>query len=104
MEMKKIILSCLFVALTFGIGFAQDQKKQNQTISVCLDEMCNTCVNKINNYVAFEKGITKIKLDQPNNTAYITFNNEKTDTVKIRKAFEKAKMTVVKMQMTEEKK
>ena len=102
--MKKIILSCLFVALTFGMGFAQNQKKQqSQTVSVCLDEMCNTCVKKINNYVAFEKGVTKIKLDLPNNTAYITFN-EKTDTVKIRKAFEKTKMNVVKMQMTEEKK
>lgn len=102
--MKKTMTLCLILLLATGISFAQNKKEnKKQVVKVCLDEMCNHCVKKINSYVAFEKGITRIDLDQPNNIANITFNSNKTDTLKIRRAFEKAKMTVTKMELVTEK-
>ncbi|MFA6701652.1 MAG: cation transporter [Dysgonamonadaceae bacterium] len=93
--MKRVITVLMIVALSTGISFAQKKEKKNETAKFQLTEMCENCVKKINNYVAFEKGVTGVEYDRPNMAVAITYNPEKTDTTKLKKAFGKVKLDVV---------
>ncbi|MDD2552910.1 MAG: cation transporter, partial [Dysgonamonadaceae bacterium] len=68
-----------------------------------LDEMCQSCVNKIDKYIAFEKGITGLDINQDEMSVNVTYWANKTDTTKLKKAFTKVKLNVEEMKMVEEK-
>jgi len=87
----------LFIALYMGIGLSQTPKKQanKEVVKVKLDDMCDHCVKKIDSNIAFEKGVTALDYDRPNNTVNVTYRTDKTDTTKLRKAFEKVKLNVL---------
>jgi len=84
--MKKVITLLMIVAMSTSISFAQKKEKKNETAKFQLTEMCENCVKKINNYVAFEKGVTGVEYDRPNMAV---------DTTKLKKAFGKVKLDVV---------
>ena len=104
--MNKLVTLLVVFACTTSIGFAQKQKveKKKETVEIRLDEMCQSCVNKIDNYIAFEKGITALDIDQDNKSVNVTYWANKTDTTKLKKAFNKVKMNVEEMKIVEEKK
>ncbi|HQG07935.1 MAG: Heavy-metal-associated domain protein [Bacteroidetes bacterium ADurb.BinA261] len=87
----------MFIALYMGIGLSQTPKKQanKEVVKVKLDDMCDHCVKKIDSNIAFEKGVTALDYDRPNNTVNVTYRTDKTDTTKLRKAFEKVKLNVL---------
>lgn len=95
--MKRMSVLFLIFALTTGIGWAQTPKKQikKEVVKVKLDDMCDHCVKKIDSNIAFEKGVTALDYDRPNNTVNVTYRTDKTDTTKLRKAFEKVKLNVL---------
>jgi len=95
--MKKMSVLFLILVLTTGIGWAQTPKKQTkkEVVRVKLDDMCDHCVKKIDGNIAFEKGVTALDYDRPNNTVNVTYRTDKTDTTKLRKAFEKVKLNVL---------
>jgi Cu+-exporting ATPase len=103
--MKKITIVSLFFALSMGIGLSQTPKKQanKEVVKVKLDDMCDHCVKKIDSNIAFEKGVTALDYDQPNQTVNVTYRTDKTDTTKLRKAFERVKLNVISMEKAEEK-
>ncbi|OPZ11628.1 MAG: Heavy-metal-associated domain protein [Bacteroidetes bacterium ADurb.BinA261] len=95
--MKRMSVLFLILFLTTGIGWAQTPKKQTnkEVVKVKLDDMCDHCVKKIDSNIAFEKGVTALDYDRPNNTVNVTYRTDKTDTTKLRKAFEKVKLNVL---------
>ena len=104
--MKKMSVLFLILVLTTGIGWAQTPKKQTNkevvVVKVKLDDMCDHCVKKIDSNIAFEKGVTALDYDRPNNTVNVTYRTDKTDTTKLRKAFEKVKLNVLSIEKVKE--
>ena len=94
----------MFIALYMGIGLSQTPKKQanKEVVKVKLDDMCDHCVKKIDSNIAFEKGVTALDYDRPNNTVNVTYRTDKTDTTKLRKAFEKVKLNVLSIEKVKE--
>ncbi len=103
--MKKLTTLLVVFACITSMSFAQKPKKaekKKETVEIRLDDMCNSCVNKINSYIAFEKGITGLDINQDKMSVNVTYWSNKTDTTKLRKAFTKVKLNVEEMKMVEE--
>lgn len=105
--MKKLTTLFLIIAFSAGVGFAQKtgkQPKKQEVAQFRLDEdICPTCKRKIDNNIAFEKGVTDIVYGEDGSTVKVTFRTDRTDTLKLRKAFEKVKLNVIELKMTDEK-
>ncbi|MDR1742563.1 MAG: heavy-metal-associated domain-containing protein [Dysgonamonadaceae bacterium] len=106
--MKKIIALFTIIALTTGLGFAQkkDSKKLKlkETVEFRLDEeICSNCKRKIDNNIAFEKGVTNIVYGKDGNSVQVTYRADKTDTLKLRKAFDKVKLNVIESEIVTDK-
>ena len=102
--MKKLVALFTIIALTTGVGFAQkkDSKKAKprETVEFRLgEEICVNCKRKIDNNIAFETGVTGIVYGKDDNSVQITYRTDKTDTLKLRKAFDKVKLNVVESEM-----
>ena len=105
--MKKLITLLSVFACITSMSFAQKSKKaekKKETVEIRLDDMCSSCVNKINSYIAFEKGITALDINQDKGSVNVTYWANKTDTTKLRKAFTKVKLNIEEMKMVEEEK
>ena len=50
---------------------------------------CASCGKKVQENIAFEKGVKDLKVDVPSKQVTVTFNPAKTDTVKLKKAINK---------------
>lgn len=99
--MKKIILIFVACISLSGITFAQktqktDKKNNKETVEfvVTSEDICDNCVRKINNNIAFEKGVTGIDIDKEFNKVKITYRKDRTSPQKLKTAFSKIKMDV----------
>ncbi len=104
--MKKLVTLLIVFACMTSISYAKKPKveKKKETVEIRLDDMCNSCVNKINSYIAFEKGITALDINQDEMSVNVTYWANRTDTTKLKKAFTKVKLNVEEMKMVEEPK
>lgn len=50
---------------------------------------CANCGKKVQENIAFEKGVKDLKVDVQSKTVTVTFNDSKTDTLKLKKAINK---------------
>ena len=50
---------------------------------------CANCGRKVQENIAFEKGVKDLKVDVPGKTVTVVFNESKTDTLKLKKALNK---------------
>ncbi len=102
--MKKLVTLLVVFACMTSMGFAQKQKpeKKKETVEIRLDEMCQSCVKKIDNYIAFEKGVTALDINQEKMSVNVTYWANRTDTTKLKKAFTKVKLNVEEMKMVNE--
>ncbi|NDW18188.1 heavy-metal-associated domain-containing protein [Dysgonomonas sp. 216] len=91
--MKTKILTLVAVLLVaFGSALsAQNKKKKNdkQEVTFEVSMTCENCKKRIEKNIAFEKGVTDLKVDLPEKTVTIEYKENKTDSVKLRKAIEK---------------
>ena len=105
--MKKFTTLFILLALSASVGFAQKNQKQpkgKEIAQFTLDEdICPTCKRKIDTNIAFEKGVTDIAYGEDGSTVRITFRTDRTDTLKLRQAFEKVKLHVVELKLVKEK-
>ena len=104
--MKKLVTLLIVFACITSMGFAQKPKveKKKETVEIRLDEMCQNCVNKIDNFIAFEKGVTALDINKEKMSVNVTYWANKTDTTKLKNAFTKVKLNVEEMKMVEETK
>ena len=104
--MKKLVKLLVVFACITSMGFAQKPKveKKKETVEIRLDEMCQNCVNKIDNFIAFEKGVTALDINKEKMSVNVTYWANRTDTTKLKNAFTKVKLNVEEMKMVEETK
>lgn len=106
--MKKLIALFTVIALSTGIGFAQKQQKKEkkqEVVEFTLNEViCQNCKRKIDNNIAFEKGVTRITYGEDGSTVQVRYRTDRTDPEKLQTAFEKAKLEVVEVKPVEEAK
>lgn len=113
--MKKmfLILSFLLGVLTFvgqpvlaashGTAIEQqdkkkDDKKKNQTVTFKTSIHCKNCVKKMNDNLAFEKGVKDLKVSLDEKLVTITYDPAKTDETALAKAIEKLGYTAEKIE------
>ncbi len=104
--MKKLVTLLVVFACLTSMSYAQKPKveKKKETVEIRLDEMCQNCVNKIDKYIAFEKGVTALDINHDAMSVNVTYWANQTDTTKLKKAFTKVKLNVEEMKMVTEAK
>lgn len=58
-------------------------------VTFVTDIHCQKCAQKIEENVAFEKGVKDLKVNVPEKTVYIQYDSTKTDVATLTKAIEK---------------
>lgn len=81
-----ILLAFLLAVPVFGAGKAP---KEKVVTLFSVDIHCQGCVDKINKNIAFEKGITDMKIDPEKKTVEITYRKDKTNDTILIDAFRK---------------
>lgn len=104
--MKKLIVLFTVIALSTGIGFAQKQQKKEKMQEVVEftlnEEICPNCKRKIDNNIAFEKGVTGITYSENKSKVQVKYRTDRTDPEKLQSAFEKVKLEVVEAKPVEQ--
>lgn len=80
-----------------GVMYAQKKdKKDNSKEKVVFDVSmtCENCQKRIEKNIAFEKGVTDMKVNLSEKTVEIEYKKDKTDVDKLQKAIEKLGYTV----------
>lgn len=69
---------------------AQDKKKNSkQQVTYDVSMTCENCKKRIEKNIAYEKGVTDLVVNLPEKTVKVEYQDNKTDTLKLRKAIEK---------------
>lgn len=88
MKNKILILTSIFLlSLSFSVNAKKKEQKEEVTFDVSMT--CDNCKKRIEKNIAFEKGVTDMKVDLPNKTVSIQYKGDKTDSTKLQKAIEK---------------
>lgn len=88
MKNRFVIVVSAFLMLTNFSMLAQ-KKNNKQKIVYDVSMTCENCKKRIEKNISFEKGVKDLKVDLPSKTVTIEFQENKTDTTKLRKAIEK---------------
>ena len=87
-----IICFILILANAQTVSAQETKKEKNdkETIELLVPDMhCQNCQKKIEKNIAYEKGVTDLKVDLENKTVTVTFKKKNTNKEKIQAAFEK---------------
>ena len=90
--MKQIILTStlivFFVSLLTNNALAKENKNEKTvTFKVSMD--CQSCVNKIESNIPYEKGVKDLKVSLDNKECVLTYRTDKTNTENLIEAFKK---------------
>ncbi|MCQ2142872.1 MAG: heavy-metal-associated domain-containing protein [Bacteroidales bacterium] len=93
--MKRIIVILFSALLAFGGVQVADAatkakpKAKTETVVFSSNIHCANCAKKIEENIAFEKGVKGLEVSVENKTVTVTFDPSKTDTVTLKAAIEK---------------
>ena len=99
--MKQVLIALLLVlgSLSFTVQpvlaaspettTLQQDKKKTQTVTFKTTIHCKNCVKKLNDNLAFEKGVKDLKVSLDDKMVTITYDPSKTDEAALVKAIEK---------------
>lgn len=101
--MKHIIFIIAFLVcgLIMPTTASASDKGELVTVVYSVGLHCNNCKKKVENNIAFEKGVKDLQVNLEDKTVTVTFRTDKTDSEKIKEAIEKLGYTVL---IKEEKK
>lgn len=74
----------------------KDAKKKTQTVSFKTSIHCKNCVKKVQDNIAFEKGVKDLKVSLEDKVVTISYDPSKTDEAALAKALEKLGYTAEK--------
>lgn len=86
-----LFLIMCFTALSMSVN-AQDKKGKKNTkeeVTFEVSMTCESCKRRIEKNIAFEKGVSDMKVDLPAKTVMVVFNPQKTEVGNLQKAIEK---------------
>lgn len=89
--MNRIItlIAAIIVAFSPISAYAAKPKPTKATVVYSTNLHCQNCAKKINENIAFEKGVTDLKVDLEKQTITITYDMSKTSKENLAKAIEK---------------
>lgn len=93
--MKQILLIIL-AAVLLAAPAASAAKKKTVTVTYEVSMHCKKCVEKLNDNLAFLKGVENLKISLEEKTVTITYNPAKTDEATLVQAIKKCGYTAVK--------
>lgn len=93
--MKQILLFVL-AALFLACPAALAAKKKTVAVTYEVNMHCKKCVEKLNDNIAFLKGVEDLKVSLDEKTVTVTYNPAKTDEATLVKAIEKLGYTAKK--------
>ena len=89
--MKKTIILIITALMTFSVSLSAGPKKKAEikevTFSVHLH--CQNCVNKVQENIAFEKGVKDLKVSLEDQTVFVKYDAAKTSEQTLKAAIEK---------------
>jgi periplasmic mercuric ion binding protein len=88
--MKKIMLLLAFSAGTVTVTYAQPQKSAVTVIIKTPTVQCESCKQRIENYLAREEGVYKAVVDYRRKTAKVSFYTERTNIETVKAAIANA--------------
>lgn len=100
MKTKFLILSALCL-LSISVSA---KPKQRETAVFHVEISCDNCVRRIQDNIAFEKGLKDMKIDKQQQTVTLSWDPEKTDTLQLKNAFLKIKKPVSRIEITTQEK
>lgn len=86
MKTKNAIITTLLLAVFLLVSnstFSQNVKKNEKEIKINTSAVCGMCKTRIEEGLAFEKGISNVSLDLETKVLTVVFNSNKTDETKI---------------------
>lgn len=104
--MKKIIIGLMLAFGALSIAAAAPvtsawespaRPKKTETVTFKVGMHCRNCVNKIQENIAFEKGVKDLKISLENKTVTITFDPSKTSADTLESAIRKLGYSVEKV-------
>ncbi|MCX6285405.1 MAG: heavy metal-associated domain-containing protein [Bacteroidetes bacterium] len=85
----KILSSMMLLIFILACGTAVSQDKKTETIKIKTSAVCDMCKDRIEQGMAFEKGVKNVVLDVETKIATITYIPSKTTPDDLRKALSK---------------
>lgn len=92
--MKTMKIFLMLTVVLLAVSVANAQKKGEKTVVYNATLHCESCKEKIEKNIAFEKGVKNLKVDMKGQTISVTFKEDKNTTEGIRKAIEKLEIPV----------
>lgn len=91
MGTKVTLIIVALLLICGGVIYAHNMKKDNKKDTVVFDVSmtCENCKKRIEKNIAYEKGVTDMKVDLPAKTVEVEYRKDKTSVDKLQKAFEK---------------
>jgi len=89
MKMKVFVITLIMM---FGMGMtlqAQKPKSDKETVVFDVSMTCENCQKKIEKNIAFEKGVTDMKVDLASKTVQLEYKPSQTTVEKLQAAIEK---------------
>ncbi len=83
---KKIIVMLLLITAS-SIVYSQKKHQKEVTFTVAMD--CESCKQKIEQHIAFEKGVKDMEVSVEKQQVYINYDSRKTNEDKLIEAFRK---------------
>lgn len=99
MKTKTLFMVIILTMIGCSTAFAQNKKdkKDNKKETVLFDVSmtCENCQKRIEKNIAYEKGVSDMKVHLSDKTVSVTFRKDKTSVEELQKAFEKLGYTAV---------
>ena len=91
--MNKLKLICIAISMCLVAGANAQKASSTQVVSIQTNGTCQSCKEKIEQGLAFEKGVKDVSYDLSTAIVKVTYNAGKTDVEKLRKAINKLGFT-----------
>lgn len=89
MQNKLRVFSFILIfAVAISVN-AEGKKNRNKTVTFEVSMHCQSCVNRIEKNISFEKGVKDLEISLPEKTVKITFDTLRNNTDKLKKSIEK---------------
>ena len=96
MKTKIFVLGTLLLMSAFSVNAETfDKKKKKETVTYLVSMTCENCQQRIENNIAYEKGVTDLKVDLPNKLVTIEYRTDKTTADKLKAAIKEMGFTAV---------
>lgn len=93
--MKRLFQAFAIVALLFGASDAFAGKNSKETVTFQVPMKCHKCQAKIEENIAYEKGVTDLQVNLEEKKVTVTYKKKATNVEKLKAAFQKLGYEVV---------